>query len=74
MQLNLMNVNEFFGAKIKEERLKRRLSQEQLALKANIDRTYISDIERGERKVSLGIAYKLSNALDIKLYKLLRDL
>jgi len=69
-----MNVNVFFGKKIKEERLKKNLSQEKLALLANIDRTYISDIEKGSRKISLEIGFKLSKALEVSLSELLKDL
>jgi transcriptional regulator with XRE-family HTH domain len=69
-----MDVNIYFGNRIKEERLKQNLSQEKLALEAEIDRTYMNDIEKGTRNVSLNIAYKLSKALNISLSNLLTDL
>jgi len=69
-----MDVNLFFGNRIKEERLKQNLSQEKLALEAEIDRTYMNDIEKGTRNVSLSIAYKVSKALNIPLTNLLKDL
>ncbi len=69
-----MDVNVYFGNRIKKERLKQNLSQEKLALEAEIDRTYMNDIEKGTRNVSLNIAYKLSKALNIPLTKLLYDL
>ena len=69
-----MDVNVYFGNKIKEERLKLKFSQEKLALEADIDRTYMNDIEKGSRNVSLNIAYKLSIALNIPLSNLLKDL
>lgn len=69
-----MDVNLYFGNRIKEERLKQNLSQEKLALEADIDRTYMNDIEKGSRNVSLNIAYKLSKALSISLSNLLSDL
>ncbi|MGV3696406.1 helix-turn-helix domain-containing protein [Flavobacterium sp.] len=69
-----MDINIVFGKKVKEERLKLNLSQEKLALEAEIDRTYINDIEKGNRNVSLNIAYKLSKALKIPLANLLNDL
>ena len=69
-----MDVNVYFGNKIKEERLKLKFSQEKLALEADIDRTYMNDIEKGTRNVSLNIAYKLSIALNIPLSNLLKDL
>lgn len=69
-----MNINVFFGNKIKEERVKLNLSQEKLALEADVDRTYVNDIEKGTRNVSLIIAYKLSKALNIPFYNLFKDL
>ena len=69
-----MNINVFFGNRIKEERLKLNLSQEKLALEADVDRTYVNDIEKGSRNISLVIAYKLSNALNIPFSNLFKDL
>ena len=66
-----MNFNQFVGIKIAEFRKLKNLSQEKLAFKANIDRTYISSIERGKRSISLAIAIKLSSALEIDLLKLI---
>ena len=48
-----MDINIYFGNRIKEERLKLKLSQEKLALEADIDRTYMNDIEKGSRNISL---------------------
>ena len=69
-----MDINIFFGNRIKEERLKIKLSQEKLALEADIDRTYINDIEKGTRNVSLNVANKLCKALNIPISILLKDL
>lgn len=69
-----MNINKYFGQVIREERLKNKFSQEKLALKAGVDRTYITDIEKGERNISLIIAYKLSKALDVPFYKIFEKL
>lgn len=62
-----MDIKKRFGSKVKKLRLEAGLSQEQLAYKAEIDRTYINDIEKGERNVSIEIAEKLAIALNIKL-------
>ena len=69
-----MNINVFFGKEIKKIRLSKKISQEKLALDAEIDRTYITDIENGNRNVSLTIAFKLTNALDVPFSKLFKDL
>jgi transcriptional regulator with XRE-family HTH domain len=45
-----MEVRSAFGDRVRQLRLKRGLSQEAFALKAGINRTYIGDVERGERK------------------------
>lgn len=68
-----MNINELFGKRIKECRLSLKLSQEALANLAEIDRTYLPKVERGERNVSLAIAKKIADALNVKLSKLLED-
>ncbi|MBB1382205.1 helix-turn-helix domain-containing protein [Shewanella frigidimarina] len=54
-----------FGAYFKSLRVSKGLSQEQLALKADLDRTYISGIERGKRNVSLINIVKLAEALEL---------
>ena len=56
-----------FGNKIKELRLKLGFSQEELAEKTNVHRTYIGFIERGERNLALLNIYKLSRALGVKI-------
>lgn len=42
-----------FGLRLRELRIERGLSQEELGLRAELDRTYISGIERGTRNVGL---------------------
>lgn len=69
----IMNINQFFGNKVHLIRQEKGISQEKLALEANIDRTYISDIENGKRNISLEIAYKIANALNIHLSEILSD-
>ncbi|WP_392341765.1 helix-turn-helix domain-containing protein [uncultured Shewanella sp.] len=60
-----------FGAYFKILRVSKGLSQEQLALKADLDRTYISGIERGKRNVSLINIVKLAEALELHPKQLL---
>ena len=61
-----------FGIRIKAIRLARGLSQEQLGLIAELDRTYISGIERGLRNVSLINLKRLAIALNIEPAELLK--
>lgn len=70
----MMNTLKQFGNNVKKYRMKINLSQEQLALKAGLDRTYIGGVERGERNISLNNIKKLSIALEIKISKLFEDL
>ena len=65
-----MNINQKFGQRIRETRKAKGLSQEKLANLAEIDRTYLPEVERGERNISLVVAEKIANALGEKLSKL----
>jgi transcriptional regulator with XRE-family HTH domain len=58
-----------YGRALRELRIERGLSQERLAQVANLDRTYVSGIERGERNPSLANILKLADALGIPLAK-----
>ena len=62
-----------FGKQLKSARLEKKLSQENLALIAGLDRTYISSCERGARNISLINIIKLAQALDITPTQLLTD-
>ncbi len=59
----MTNIQKLFGDKIRELRKKRGLSQEDLAFKSGLHRTYISDIERGSRNVSLRNIEKIAKSL-----------
>lgn len=59
-----------FGKKIREERLKRDISQEKLAEMAGVHRTYIGMIERGEKNITLINIEKIAKALGIKINNL----
>jgi len=62
-----MSIQKKFGGKVKELRLEKGWSQEKLANIAEIDRTYLPDIEKGNRNVSLAIIEKLSIAFKISI-------
>lgn len=65
---------EKFGEKVREERLKKGLSQEELAARASVHRTYIGMIERGEKNITLLNIKKVAKALDLPIDKLLTNL
>lgn len=58
-----MNIKEKFGFKVKELREQKGYSIEYLANISNVDRNYISDIEKGQRNVSIEIIEKIITAL-----------
>lgn len=58
-------ITEVIGARIKDLRLEMGLSQEKLALKAELDRTYLAGVERGIRNVTVISLAKILGALDI---------
>lgn len=66
-----MDINEVFGKKVLERRLSLKISQETLANMADIDRTYLPDIEKDKRNVSLRVADKIAKALNVSLKDLL---
>jgi len=59
-----MNIKEKFGLKVRALREDKKFSIEHLANISNVDRNYISDIEKGQRNVSLEIIEKILTALD----------
>ena len=65
-----MNVKEALGKRIKALRNELGISQEELADRANIDRTYITGVECGKRNISIVNIEKISIALNVSLSKL----
>lgn len=62
-----MDIQVQFGKRIKELRLAKGLSQEALALKAEVDRTYMTGVENGKRNVAIKNIKKIIDALDISI-------
>lgn len=62
-----MDIKRKFGIRIKELRKQKGLSQEKLANMAEIDRTYLPTIEKGERNVSIEVVERLAKALEVKV-------
>ncbi len=65
-----MEICKKFGENVKKYRIKQHLSQEQLAELSGLHRTYISDVERGVRSISLYNIEKIANSLQIDIYNL----
>ena len=65
-----MDIKEQLGKRIKYLRNQLGVSQEELADKAGIDRTYITSVECGKRNVSIVNIEKIANALGVTLSKL----
>lgn len=66
-----MNIIKVFGENVREYRLGLGLSQEKLADKCGLHRTYIGSIECFQRNVSLENVQKIANALGKEPYQLL---
>ena len=62
-----------FGEKIREERLKRNLSQEKLATKTGVHRTYIGMIERAEKNITLENIERIAKALGLNLNDIFKN-
>ena len=65
------NVSKIFGEEMRKIRKEVGISQEALALKANVDRSFMSKMERGIRQPTITIMFKLCDALDIQPEKLI---
>jgi len=63
-----------FGQAVRKFRLKRAISQERLAELADIHRTYIGDVERGTRNISLVNMTRIAKALDVPLSRLVQEM
>jgi len=65
------NINKIVGKKIKLERIKRDLSQEQLADLSNISKNFVGAIERAEWSPTIETLAKIANAFEISLPELI---
>lgn len=61
-----------FGNRIRDERLKQGLSQEKLASRAGVHRTYIGMIERAEKNITLENIEKIAKALNLSIFDIFK--
>ena len=69
-----MDIKEKIGLRIRQLRHEQNISQEAFADVCELDRTYISSIEKGRRNVSIVNLEKIANALNVNLSTLFNDL
>ncbi|MGG2085470.1 helix-turn-helix transcriptional regulator [Priestia aryabhattai] len=65
MNMESANLKQIFGQAVKKYRQEKSISQEKLAEITGLHRTYISEVERGTRNVSLINIIKIAKGLDI---------
>lgn len=66
-------IKEIFAKNVRKYRLKLNLTQEALAERSGLHRTYISAVERKKRSISLDNIQKIANALEINVQKLFQS-
>src|ERR1700761_458044 len=69
-----VDVNSRFGSKLRELRRSRNMTQLQMAVNFGIDRSFISDVERGRKSISLTFLEVIGLGMRVEISELLRDL
>jgi len=67
----MSDIRKLLGLRIREIRQKNKMSQEELSFESELHRTYISDIERGTRNVSIKNIEKIAKALNVTLKEIM---
>lgn len=70
MDVTLLQRN--LGDVIRAERLALNMSQEALAERCQLNRTYLGSVERGQRNISIQNVVRIANALNTRVWKLIR--
>lgn len=68
-----MRLAEIFGRNVRKARLAKGWSQEQLAFEANLQRSYISEIETGKRNPTLDVVETIARVLEVRVIELLAE-
>lgn len=63
-----------FGERIREIRLKQNISQEKLALKIDMDRTYYASVELGKRNIAICNIKKIADGLGVSISEIFKDI
>ncbi|MDA8326979.1 MAG: helix-turn-helix transcriptional regulator [Nitrospiraceae bacterium] len=63
----MKDIRILYGEKLKDFRKKKGLSQEELGFKSSLHRTYISEVERGRRNISIVNIARIAKALDMRI-------
>ncbi|WP_075478492.1 helix-turn-helix domain-containing protein [Moritella viscosa] len=66
-------IQQRFGKRVRELRKEQNLSQENLAHTSSLDRSYVGQVERGERNITLENIFKLAAGLGVEAHTLLMD-
>ena len=69
-----MDVSSRFGVRLRQLRREHNMTQLRMAVDFGIDRTYISDVERGRKSISLPMLEVLALGFQLSLSELLRDI
>ena len=67
-------IQELVGKRIREVRKEKGFSQEELAARADLDRTYMTSVECGRRNISIVNLNKIAKALGVTLEELFRGI
>jgi transcriptional regulator with XRE-family HTH domain len=68
-----MRLAQIFGRNVRAARLAKGWSQEQLAFEADLQRSYISELETGKRNPTLDVVETIARVLVIEVVELLRE-
>lgn len=66
-------IRETVGQRVRDLRIERGITQEALALSADIDRSLLIDLEKGRRSLLFERLYDLAAALDVPVTEIMRD-
>ena len=67
------DIKTFFGNRVRDERQRKGLSQEELAVRAGVHRTYIGMIERAEKNITIVNIERIASALEMEICELFRQ-